>query len=139
MLLPSNKSAAAQPPSIPSANAAAPQTNHNTDKYSALADLESVFSSTSISGGGGSAFGGGGMPHGASVNWSGGGPIGGTSTMWGAPSGVPHSAFGGGAATAAPGFGAAGVASPLGMSPPSYSSVAAMQSGLYLHAADDTA
>ena len=61
--------------------ASAVQSSHPADKYSAIADLESVFSSTSISGG----FG---FQSAAGVNWSGGGAPG-TGTMWG-PQAVPY-------------------------------------------------
>jgi len=50
--------------------------SHPADKYSAIADLESVFSSTSISGG----FGFQSQPG---VNWAGGGVVPGSAGMWG--------------------------------------------------------
>ena len=61
----------------------AAQSSHPADKYSAIADLESVFSSTSISGG--FAF-----QSQAGVNWAGGGVVPGGTGMW-APQAVPYS------------------------------------------------
>lgn len=124
VLLPSNASAqhGSQPTSVPSSSTQ--QSTSAADKYSALAELESVFSTTSI----GSGFG---PSMGHSVNWGGGsgGVGGGTSTMWGQPGAAPPSGVLGGAGAGGAssfGGGGTGVVSPLGMSPPSYSSVAAM-------------
>ena len=56
--------------------------SQQADKYSAIADLESVFSSTSI--GGGFGF------QSAGVNWAGGGVVAGGAGMWG-PQAVQYS------------------------------------------------
>ena len=99
--------------------------SQSTNKYSAIADLESVFSSTSI----GSGFG----FQGAGVNWVGGGVVAGptASTMW-RPQAMSYNGDGRsqpvniGQAAAPQMFGASNAANSTA-APPSYATVAGNQ------------